>query len=734
MAWLGAGIVACSSPTEEAPRDTGSAKDADVKSALARFKRAEVLGVQDDVPYFVRGDLGRVPPVSELRAREAGEDVRGLLNDLAPVFRLRGNDLVFRKQSLDEQGHRHLRFRQHHQGLPVIGGELVVHVDSQGLVYAANGSARGGPTASTDVKVAPEVAAKVAVSGSRAEPAFVDGPAERVFLRPEGEKELHLAWQVRVKGQRDGMPSDDLVYVDAKDGVLLAVHPRIHSARNRRVYSANNGTSLPGTLRRSEAGAPTGDSHVDQNFDRLGDAYNCYKTVFNRDSYDNAGATLISTVHYRSRYVNAYWDGTQLVYGDGDGVNSSELGKDLDVTVHELTHAVTERESDLIFSGESGGLNESISDIFAGICESWTRGWATDADVFKIGEDIWTPGIPGDALRYMSDPTQDGDSLDYYPDYTSGTDVHYSSGISNLVFTLLAKGGTHPRGKTAIHVTAIGVEKAARIFYKANTDLFTPSTSFPQARTATQQAAVQLGYDSNTVDSVTNAWAAVGVGAPASFMEPTPAHETPPNPVPDATLVQIPLSQVLTDPPRHDEESQVEDRFLPDLPILVNGVQYTAEQLRAQDIHLAHYVLDERSAELNVVQGFRTSAELQTYMRSTNQYPSEQPTSLQQALCNQHSVFFEHANYAGASFTVPPGLGLSYVGNTWNDRISSVWGSRCASWTVLGEHINLGGYWLWIGRGWSLNNLRGWGYYTGFWIFRSWHSWNDRVSSVILFW
>jgi vibriolysin len=209
-----------------------------------------------------------------------------------------------------------------------------------------------------------------------------------------------------------------------------------------------------------------------------------------------------------------------MVYGDGNGVDSIELGKDLDVTVHELTHAVTDTESDLVYSGESGGLNESMSDIFSGVCESWTRGWATDADVFKVGEDIWTPGVAGDALRYMDDPAADDVSLDFYGDYSSGVDVHYSSGISNLVFALLSKGGTHPRGKTSINVTAIGPEKAGRIFYKANTDLFTPNTTFEQAKTYTIQAAQALGYDAATVQAVTDAWLAVGVPPPPPVTNP----------------------------------------------------------------------------------------------------------------------------------------------------------------------------------------------------------------------
>jgi len=104
---------------------------------------------------------------------------------------------------------------------------------------------------------------------------------------------------------------------------------------NLKVYSANNGTSTPGTLERGEGQTAIGDAHVDTNYDMLGRTYACYQTLFGRDSYDNAGATLTSTVHSGSNYVNAYWDGTQMVYGDGNGTDSIELGKDLDVTVHE---------------------------------------------------------------------------------------------------------------------------------------------------------------------------------------------------------------------------------------------------------------------------------------------------------------------------------------------------------------------------------------------------------------
>jgi vibriolysin len=518
--WLGTGLAACGSlwETEKAPLP--ARKDADVQAALARFEEVQVLGSAEGVPYFIQGQLGQAPRVSALRAREEAKGVREALGDIAPVFRLSHQELAFQRATVDERGHRHLRFQQTLNGLRVVGGELRLHVDSEGHVYAANGSARGGQKVTAEAKLAPEAALKLAEAGSTALHATTEGVPTLVYLRPEGTEELRLAWQVRVKGEREGMPADDLLYVDAERGGVLALHPQHHPALDRHVYSADNGTTTPGTLQRIEGQPAIGDAHVDMNYDQLGVTYQCYQTLFGRDSYDNAGAALVSTVHYGTGYVNAYWDGTQMVYGDGNGVDSSELGKDLDVTVHELTHAVTDAESDLIYSGESGGLNESLSDIFAGVCESWTRGWATDADVFKIGEDVWTPRTTGDALRYMDDPARDGASLDYYGDYTSGTNVHYSSGITNLVFALLSKGGTHPRGKTSVSVAAIGPEKAGRIFYKANTDLFTASTTFEQARTYTLQAAQVLGYDAATVQAVSDAWHAVGVPLPPPVTTP----------------------------------------------------------------------------------------------------------------------------------------------------------------------------------------------------------------------
>ena len=512
--WLGASIAACGSTAEmneEAVRE--GQKDVDIQTALSRFRDARAVMGDSGAPYFVKGQLGRLPE-SIGGFHGDNEAAREAVEAIAPIFRVSAEELKLQRNSVDERGHQHLRYQQTLHGRRVVGGEFILHVDAERNIYAANGSARLGEPLSTQAKVAPEAARTQAERDSSATGATAGPQAELVYLLLAEAQTPRLAYEVRVTGERDGAPAEDLVYVDAERGEVLLVNPRIHSALQRKVHTASNGTTTPGALRRAEGQATSGDNHVDTNYDRLGETYNCYKTLFGRDSINNAGITLVSTVHYARNYVNAYWDGTQMVYGDGDNVNSIPLGLDADVTTHELTHAVTQYESNLVYAGESGGLNESMSDIFAGVCESWSRKWATDADVFKVGEDIWTPGTAGDALRYMDDPAKDGISLDSYGDYYVGVDVHYSSGISNLVFALLSKGGKHPRGKTSNTVPAIGPEKTGRIFYKANTDYFISTTTFEQARTYTLQAAESLyGAKSPEVTAVTEAWKAVGIPA-----------------------------------------------------------------------------------------------------------------------------------------------------------------------------------------------------------------------------
>ncbi|MFL5358547.1 M4 family metallopeptidase [Archangium sp.] len=480
----------------------------DVQAALSALPSARVVGADDaNFPYMITGNLG----TASLSAGDAHSRVSQALPSIAAAFRLQAGDLVAKRSRVDEQGVTHIRYGQTKNGLPVVNEELIVHVDSNGTITGANGTARDGEIVSAKATISADAAQVAALNTTTGRHLATEG-SRLVYVRSQQDGKLKLAYEVTVTGEGAELPVRDLVYVSAKDGSEIQRVSQIETLLNRKVYSANNGTTLPGTLKRSEGGAATGDAHVDGNYTKLGGTYDCYKNNFGRDSYNGLGATLISSVHYSTNYVNAYWDGTQMVYGDADGVQSGMLGLSADVTTHELTHAVTSSESNLTYSGESGGLNEAMSDIFGAYCESYASGtWSTSNAVFMVGDDIWTPATAGDALRYLYDPAKDGVSKDFWVSGVGSADVHYSSGIANLAFKLLSTGGTHPRGKSTINVTGIGVQAAGAIFYKANVDLMTASTTFAQAKTYTEQAATALGYP---VASVTQAWQAVGVGVP----------------------------------------------------------------------------------------------------------------------------------------------------------------------------------------------------------------------------
>jgi len=513
MAFFG---VACGAAED----GTSDFEDRDLEAADVADPRLdiEVIDVDDaGYPNFITGKLGRVDIQPGFTAADIEASMFPVFEKAGPFLRLSPEDLVLRRASSDETGAQHFRFSQFRNGLPVLGAEVIVHV-RDGEAYAINGSARG------DLKAPVEPG--IEIDGAMLAVEQVQEPIEglrisdetRLAYRVAGEK-MHLIYQIEVTGvRRDGLPVHDVVLVNAADGSILERMPLIHTAKNRELHNLNHGTSLPGATVRTEGQAPIGEATVDANYDLLGWVYDCYKNLFNRDSFNNAGIKMISSVHYSTSYCNAFWDGTQMVYGDGDGSQCGNLALSMDVTAHELTHAVTQNESNLTYSGESGGLNESMSDVFGNVCE-WYRdnngntSGPVSNDTWLVGEDIWTPSTPNDALRYMNDPVRDGASLDLWTPGAGSVDVHYSSGISNLAFYLLSQGGTHPRGKTSVSVPAIGILKASKIFYSVNSDYLTASSNFAAARTASIQAATALhGASSAEVTAVGKAWEAVGVG------------------------------------------------------------------------------------------------------------------------------------------------------------------------------------------------------------------------------
>lgn len=247
------------------------------------------------------------------------------------------------------------------------------------------------------------------------------------------------------------------------------------------------------------------DAHVN-----AGKVYDYYKNTFNRNSFDDKGAKLISSVHVGENWNNAAWNGIQMMYGDGDGTTFIPLSAGLDVIGHELTHAVTEHTANLVYKNESGALNESLSDIMGVMVEK--KSW-------DLGADIYTPGKPGDALRSLKDPASIPNPLkpgEGYPDhynkrYTGTADnggVHINSSINNKAAYLVSDGGEH----YGVKVTGVGREATEKIYYRALTKYLTANSDFKMMRQAALQSAEDLyGKNSKAVQAVTKAYDAVGV-------------------------------------------------------------------------------------------------------------------------------------------------------------------------------------------------------------------------------
>jgi bacillolysin len=478
----------------------------------ARMERSSVGGGTE----FIKGHLGKLGAGRmDVAAKHFMEQKKNLLNAVgSESFEPAG-------EFADEMGQTHIRLQERINGLPVVGAEFIVHADADRNVIAMNGRFtpdRGLPReASVDGWSAIQRAAE---QGGIENGSYSKWPVLTYIVNDRGN--AFLAWSVEVNYVDIDGEQRDTVYADATTGDLVLKAAHNQRARSRNTYTANNGTSLPGTLVLTETTGSTSDATLQAAHNYAGTTYDYYLAVHNRNSYDNAGAMIKSSVHYSTSYNNAFWNGSQMVYGDGDGTTFGPLSKALDVDAHELTHAVTERSAGLVYANESGALNEATSDIMGAAAESWNDG-SVNTDTWKLGEDIYTPGTAGDALRTMNDPAASGD-VDYYPDRYTGTadhgGVHTNSGIANLAFKLMVTGGTHPRGKTSNNVTALSatattsIEMASKIWYRALTVYMNSSTNYSAARTATANAATDL-YGAAAAASVNGAWDAVGVGGPA---------------------------------------------------------------------------------------------------------------------------------------------------------------------------------------------------------------------------
>ena len=292
--------------------------------------------------------------------------------------------------------------------------------------------------------------------------------------------------------------------------------PAAPAQKRRTIYTANNTQNLPGTVVRNEGQGPTGDVAADEAYDGLGATFDFFDDVYGRNSIDDQGLPLDATVHFGSNYNNAFWNSAQMVFGDGDGEIFNRFTIAVDVIGHELSHGVTEDESQLQYFNQSGALNESMSDVFGSLIkQKLNNETAAQAD-WLIGEGLLAAGINGVALRSMKDPgTAFDDPLlgkDPQPKHMSkfvhtfedNGGVHINSGIPNHAFYQLAtKLGGH------------AWEKAGLIWYDSLRDpRVRPNSGFSRfAKITVSVAGARFGSTSAERKAVQDAWAAVGISA-----------------------------------------------------------------------------------------------------------------------------------------------------------------------------------------------------------------------------
>jgi Zn-dependent metalloprotease len=289
------------------------------------------------------------------------------------------------------------------------------------------------------------------------------------------------------------------------------------------VHTAGNGTDLPGALVRGAGDAESGDPAVDEAYVGVEASLALFSEVFGRSSYDDKGAPVIATVHYERDYDNAFWDGTQLVFGDGDGQVFDRFTKPVDVLGHELSHAVTQFTADLTYEGQSGALNESVSDVFGSCLKQRLLGESVDEADWLIGEGIFLPSVQGKALRSMAAPGT------AYDDPALGKDPQVAH-LDDFVVTTDDNGGVHTNSgipNKAFHLAATGLggtswDGAGTIWYAALTSGMSKDTDFAGFAAATVTAAEAVSADAAA--TVRDAWKQVGVTASAGgSATPAPA-------------------------------------------------------------------------------------------------------------------------------------------------------------------------------------------------------------------
>jgi len=294
----------------------------------------------------------------------------------------------------------------------------------------------------------------------------------------------------------------------------IAADPGLVPQPSRLVYSAENGQSLPGKIIRKEGSKPSKDTDADKVYDSAGATWDLYYSVFGRNSIDNKGMMMIQTVHYLKNYDNAFWDGKQMIYGDGDGKIFASFTSDIDITGHELTHGVVQYECNLEYKDQSGALNESLADVFGilvkqkALNQDVTAANCLIGENVVIGEQYAIRSLKAPGTAYVNHPDL---GTDPQPDHMSGYKndpddnggVHLNSGIPSHAFYL-----------AAVDVGGFAWEKLGKVWYNAmcNRDLVPTNATFADFKNATLTESTALfGAEDKVTASIRNAWNTVGV-------------------------------------------------------------------------------------------------------------------------------------------------------------------------------------------------------------------------------
>ncbi|NQD35847.1 hemagglutinin [Permianibacter sp. IMCC34836] len=438
--------------------------------------------------------------------------------------------LQLQRETVDHRGHHFQRLQQQYRGLPIWGEQIVVERDVQQRAVNLYGSKINGLAADV-LSIKPAIDSATAISKVKAREGATRTGASRDYRNEASQLMIHLdgdraklvylvSYNADVRG--GGEPSRPHALIDANTGAVIQYWDAIAyqnatgpggntktgvyeygtdfgyldvnascQMNNTNVRTINlNGATSGGSVHQFTCPRNTV-KQINGAYSPLNDAHYFGGVIFNMysDWYSTAPLTfqLTMRVHYSTNYENAFWDGSQMTFGDGASRFYPLVS--LDVAAHEVSHGFTEQNSGLTYSGQSGGMNEAFSDMAGEAAEFYMRG----SNDWMVGEQIFKSA---GALRYMDDPTRDGNSIGHASNYTSGMDVHYSSGVYNKAFYLLA------------NKPGWGTRKAFDVFVDANRNAWTANMTFDQAACGVVDAATARGY---SAADVTNAFSQVGV-------------------------------------------------------------------------------------------------------------------------------------------------------------------------------------------------------------------------------